>query len=85
MTIEPYEFNPDLSRASTPPSSWYLDPAVLVREKEKIFGATWQLVGHTDQVRQGGDYFTCTVSDARTTAGPTAWTARFSPHTSSKE
>ena len=63
MTIEPYDFNPDLSRADTPPSSWYLDPGILAREKEKIFGATWQLVGHTDQVRERGDYFTCTVSD----------------------
>jgi choline monooxygenase len=63
MTIEPYEFNPELSRAQTPSSSWYLDPEMLVREKEKIFGATWQLVGHADQVRERGDYFTSTVSD----------------------
>lgn len=63
MTSERYEFDQDLSRAATPPSSWYLDPEMLVREKEKIFGKTWQLVGHTDQVREPGDYFTCTVSE----------------------
>ena len=63
MTSERYEFDPDLSRAATLPASWYLDPAMLVREKERIFDATWQLVGHTDQVREPGDYFTCTVSD----------------------
>jgi choline monooxygenase len=63
MTSERYQFDPDLSRATTLPSSWYLDPAMLLREKEKIFGTTWQLVGHADQVREPGDYFTCTVSD----------------------
>ena len=63
MTLERYEFNPDLSQAATPPASWYLDPAALKREKTAIFGSTWQLVGHTDQVREPGDYFTCTVSE----------------------
>ena len=63
MTIERYAFNPDLSAASTPPASWYLDPAALDHEKKAIFGSTWQLVGHTDQVREPGDYFTCTVSE----------------------
>jgi choline monooxygenase len=63
MTIEKYEFEPDLSRAQTPPASWYLDPEALARENETIFGATWQLAGHTDQVREPGDYFTCTVSN----------------------
>jgi choline monooxygenase len=63
VTLERYEFNPDLSGASTPPASWYLDPAALDREKRAIFGSTWQLAGHTDQVREPGDYFTCTVSE----------------------
>lgn len=60
---ERFTHDPDLSKAETIPSSWYLDPATLLLEKERIFGATWQLVGHTDQVRAPGDYFTCTVSD----------------------
>mgnify|MGYP002083552037 CR=1 FL=1 len=55
--------NRDLSQAATPPASWYLDPAVLDREKAAIFGSTWQLAGHTDQVREPGDYFTCVVSE----------------------
>lgn len=63
MTIERYEFNPDLSQAATPPSSWYLDPAMLEREKSAIFGSTWQLVGHADQVREPGDYFTCVARE----------------------
>jgi len=62
-SIEPYDFNADLSRAATPPASWYTDPDVLAIEKERIFGTTWQMVGHVDQVREVGDYFTCVVSD----------------------
>ncbi len=30
----------DLARASTLPSRYYLDPAILELEKERIFGAT---------------------------------------------
>lgn len=63
MTIDPYRFEEDLSRARTLPSSWYLEPAMLAREIRKVFGATWQLVGHTDQVREPGDYFTCSVAE----------------------
>ena len=33
-----------LSRAATIPSRFYLDPEVLEREKERVFGRTWQLV-----------------------------------------
>lgn len=63
MTLERYEFDSDLARAATLPSSWYLEPEMLAREKEKIFASTWQLVGHADQVREPGDYFTCTVAE----------------------
>ena len=33
-----------LSRASTLPKRYYLDPSVLELEKERVFGRTWQLV-----------------------------------------
>ena len=46
----------------TVPSSWYLDPAHLTRERESIFRRTWQWVGRTDQVTNPGDYFTCDVA-----------------------
>jgi choline monooxygenase len=39
------------------PASVYTDPGVHAAEKEKIFGRTWQVVGHRGQVENPGDYF----------------------------
>jgi choline monooxygenase len=50
-----------LSRASTIPKHFYLDPAVLEAEKERVFGATWQLVGRTDELQRIGDFVPVTV------------------------
>jgi phenylpropionate dioxygenase-like ring-hydroxylating dioxygenase large terminal subunit len=61
--MKPYRFEPDLARAATLPADWYRDPAVLAREQERLFGRTWQLVGHRDQVACPGDFFTCTVAE----------------------
>ncbi|HUP66271.1 MAG TPA: aromatic ring-hydroxylating dioxygenase subunit alpha [Thermoanaerobaculia bacterium] len=47
-----------LARASTIPSSWYTDPAILEAEVERVFGRTWQLVGTVEQVAEPGMYFT---------------------------
>jgi len=58
-----YSFDPDLSSARTIPAEWYRDPSTLDRELDRVFARTWQLVGHTEQVRLPGDYFTCTVSE----------------------
>ncbi len=57
-----FRFEPDLSLASTIPADWYLDPSTFDREQERIFGRTWQLVGHPEQVPLPGDFFTCTVA-----------------------
>jgi choline monooxygenase len=51
--------------ASTPPSYWYTDPAMLRREEERIFARTWQLVGRTDQVEEPGCYFVASVAGER--------------------
>lgn len=45
-----------LARASTLPSKLYLDPGVLEREKERIFGRTWQLVARGDELARVGDF-----------------------------
>lgn len=63
MTDPDYVFDERLAYASTLPSSWYFDPCMLAREREKVFGRTWQLVGRADQVAQPGQYFTATVGD----------------------
>src|SRR5271165_298695 len=41
--------NPQVECAETLASHFYTDPAVLVREKEKIFRRAWQLVGTVSQ------------------------------------
>ena len=48
----------DISNAWSLPAEAYVDPALLEIEKEKIFGATWQVVGRREQVAKPGDYFT---------------------------
>ena len=52
-----------LARAATLPSAYYLDPAYLELEKERIFGRTWQLVARTDDLQRPGDFVPVTVLD----------------------
>lgn len=56
LTIDP------ISRASTIPAKWYVDPGMFDVEIDRVFGRTWQLVGRTDQLREPGAYFTCEVA-----------------------
>ncbi|MCS7023594.1 MAG: Rieske 2Fe-2S domain-containing protein [Bryobacteraceae bacterium] len=58
-SLSDFEPEPDLRRASTLPARWYCDPTLLELEQEKVFAATWQAVGHTADVAQPGDYFSC--------------------------
>jgi choline monooxygenase len=51
-----------LSRAATIPSWCYTDPATLLRERDRVFGRTWQLVGREDQVASPGSYFSCEIA-----------------------
>ncbi len=45
----PLDINPQLECAETLASRFYTDPAMLTREKERIFRRTWQLVGTLNQ------------------------------------
>ena len=54
----PIHVDADVARAWTLPSALYTSDAVFRSEKEKIFSRAWQVVGHLDQVRNPGDYFT---------------------------
>lgn len=70
----PFVYSKDIASASTIPADWYIDPALLEVEKEKIFCKTWQLVGRLEQLQRPGDFFTCAVVDeplviTRDTAG----------------
>ncbi|HVI06685.1 MAG TPA: aromatic ring-hydroxylating dioxygenase subunit alpha [Candidatus Binatia bacterium] len=57
-----FDIDPLVSRAWTLPSKLYFDPAIYAAEKEKIFFNTWQVVGHRDQVKNVGDYFTAELA-----------------------
>ena len=59
--LHSFHFEPDLARATTIPSDWYTDPDMLPIEHERIFGASWQLIGRLAQVSKPGDFFTCMV------------------------
>lgn len=52
------EINPSVAKSWTLPADVYLDPALLERENQSLFGRTWQIVGRRDQVANPGDYFT---------------------------
>src|SRR5215510_13120586 len=51
-------YNPDapLAEASTPLSSWYVDPRIFELERSSVFARSWQMVGRADQVRESGQY-----------------------------
>jgi choline monooxygenase len=60
--IERYNPNAPLAEASTPPSSWYVDPRILELERRTVFAGAWQMCGRTEQVRVPGQYITCEVA-----------------------
>src|SRR4051812_42524340 len=47
----------DPARAWTLPSSLYTDASIFELEKEAIFSRSWQVVGHSSQVANTGDFF----------------------------
>jgi hypothetical protein len=51
MTAKPINLgmNKRVESAETLPSRFYIDPAILTLEKERIFRRTWQLVGTLSQ------------------------------------
>ncbi len=60
MKLTDYELTA-LSKATTIPSSWYLDPELFEREREKIFHCGWQWVGRSEDVARAGDFFAADV------------------------
>ena len=60
--VENYDPSTSLDKASTPPSSWYTNPLILDFEQKTVFSRSWQLVGHTTQLCDPGNYLTCDVA-----------------------
>jgi phenylpropionate dioxygenase-like ring-hydroxylating dioxygenase large terminal subunit len=50
--------HPEVGKAHTLPSRFYLEPSLLEQEKKAIFWQTWQVIGYREQVAKPGDYFT---------------------------
>jgi phenylpropionate dioxygenase-like ring-hydroxylating dioxygenase large terminal subunit len=48
---------------TTLPWSWYTDPEVLRRERERIFRGTWQYVGHEAELPEPGTFFAARAGD----------------------
>jgi choline monooxygenase len=63
MRRRDFSFEERLARASTLPSEWYIDPAILEQEKQKVFSRSWQLIGRAEQVKAPGSYFTTAIAD----------------------
>lgn len=61
MRLDDYKVTSDLSRATTIPRRWYVEPEFLQQERRKIFGKTWQPVGHVSEVSRAGDYLASEV------------------------
>jgi choline monooxygenase len=59
--VSPVDADP--AAASTLPSRYYLDPAILELEKRLVFGRTWQLVAHWSDLARPGDFVPVMVVD----------------------
>lgn len=56
-----FEIDPDVTRAATPPGSFYADPAVFDRAKERVFAPSWQLVADLGPVEEPGSVLPITM------------------------
>jgi choline monooxygenase len=54
--IDRYRPGLPLEEASTPPSSWYVDPRFLELELQTAFAESWQYACRLDQVREPGEF-----------------------------
>ncbi|HTD23101.1 MAG TPA: hypothetical protein VK738_10630, partial [Terriglobales bacterium] len=58
IPVDSLHIEPDISRAWSLPAQFYTDTSIFELEKERIFARTWQVVGHGNQLRNTGDFFT---------------------------
>jgi len=58
ITADTFRVESKIEEAWTLPASLYTNPKIFAAEKKRIFLRTWQVIGHTSQVGNPGDYFT---------------------------
>ena len=54
---KPFFIDPNIARAKTIDTSFYLETKWLEASKEKIFAPSWQYIGHTGMVPKPGDAY----------------------------
>jgi choline monooxygenase len=54
MSSSPYRVDPDITRASTIDTSFYRDPTVYERVRERVFERCWQWIGDLEDVAEPG-------------------------------
>lgn len=57
-----YDDHAPLSRASTIPAAWYVDPRIAELERLNVFSKTWQLVARIDQLQNPGQFVSTMVA-----------------------
>jgi choline monooxygenase len=60
--LSSYDDRAPLSRASTIPAAWYVDPRIAELERLSVFSKTWQLVARTEQVKSPGQFVRASVA-----------------------
>ena len=63
--MDDYAVGPDPASAWRLPARYYLEPAILELEKERIFFRSWLLAGHVSQLAEPGSYFTLNLLGER--------------------
>lgn len=58
-------FDNDPTQSFTLAANMYIDPAVLVAERERIFWRSWQFVGHASEVTAPGSFVTADIAGQR--------------------
>lgn len=61
MSVKEWLEKYKMGESHTLPYRFFSDAGVLQAEREKIFQRDWQFVGHTSQVQNPGEFFTCVV------------------------
>jgi choline monooxygenase len=56
--LDALHIDADISRAWSLPAPFYTDAAIFAEERDRVFGRTWQVVGHRHQLTNPGDFFT---------------------------
>lgn len=54
MSLEPFEIDPDIRRARTPPGGFYTDPAWYERLRARLFPRAWSFVGDARDLPRPG-------------------------------